>query len=574
LTVAVLSLQSEGCVDPARVGGKAARLAAALQRGLPVLAGIVVPVEVSADLLISAARQIEGRGVHAARLAVMESVVPDLTALSAHVRVLGDDLVVRSSSPLEAAPAYAGAFTSYLAVRGSELATAVRGVWASALTDESLASSRGPTATARDGPRMAVLVQPHVHPSFSGTALVSHDHVVTVVVVKGSPAPLLAGWARGETAEVDTAGGVSGRVAIALAGERMIRDVAGLACRVRQVIGDDLIEWAATDSGLVLLQAKRAAPPRPPLPSSTSDVTVPVPPAAAGVARLVHGFAGTLGDELILPVLLAGIRPESAMPPAPLVAEATRALAGDAWRQAQVLSITLRARSWADLDGEGTGASSALSQLRGGALGEAVDRLASLPAAVAEESDRLLGLLGLVATWLQQTGMLAEVDDIWTVPRAEIADLIAGRAAKTPSKRREARRRALLRWEPLVYTAVQGTGTALDGEPASSGVGAGSAVIVRGLPSQPSPIPRMVLVAPNPIPQLAPLLWGASALVTTGGSTAAHLVEVARSLGVAAVLGCSQEDLFSLVGGAGDPGTLVAVDGDSGRVVVDVHRGK
>jgi phosphoenolpyruvate synthase/pyruvate phosphate dikinase len=573
LTVAVLSLQSEGCVDPARVGGKAARLAAALQRGLPVLAGIVVPVEVSADLLILAARQIEGRGVHAARLAVMESAVPDLTALSAHIRVLGDDLVVRSSSPLEAAPAYAGAFTSYLAVSPSEVAIAVRGVWASALTDESLISSRGPTATARDGPRMAVLVQPHVHPSFSGTARVSHDHVVTVVAVKGSPAPLLAGWARGETAEVDTAGGVSGRVAIALVGETMIRDVAGLACRVRQVIGDDLIEWAATDSGLVLLQAKRAASPRP-LPSSTSDVKVPVPPAAAGVARLVHGFAGTLGDELILPVLLAGIRPESAMPPAPLVAEATRALAGAAWMEAQVLSITLRARSWADLDRDGTGASSALSQLRGGALGEAVDRLASLPAAVAEESDRLLGLFGVVATWLQQTGMLAEVDDIWTVPRAEIADLIAGRAAKTPSERREARRRALLRWEPLVYTTVQGTGTALDGEPASSGVGAGSAVIVRGLPGQPSPIPRMVLVAPNPIPQLAPLLWGASALVTTGGSTAAHLVEVARSLGVAAVLGCNQEDLFSLVGGAGDPGTLVAVDGDSGRVVVDVHRGK
>jgi len=69
---------------------------------------------------------------------------------------------------------------------------------------------------------------------------------------------------------------------------------------------------------------------------------------------------------------------------------------------------------------------------------------------------------------------------------------------------------------------------------------------------------------------------GAREIDTSGlrVSTAAHLVEVARSLGVAAVLGCSQEDLFSLVGGAGDPGTLVAVDGDSGRVVVDVHRGK
>jgi PEP-utilising enzyme, mobile domain len=573
LTVEVLSLHSEGCGDPARVGDKAARLAAALQCGLPVLAGVVVPVGVSADLLESAAREFAGSGVHAARLAVMESAVPDLTALSAHIRMLGDDLVVRSSSPLEAAPEYAGAFMSYLGVTASEVAIAVRGVWASALTDETLTGSRELTTTDGYGPRMAVLVQPQVHPSFSGTARVGDDHPVTVIAVEGSPAPLLAGWARGETAEVDAAGEVSGRAAVALAGEQTIREVAELACRVRQIIGDDLIEWAATDQGLVLLQAKRAASPRP-LPASTRELQVPVPAAAAGVARLVHGFAGTLGDELILPVLLAGVGAESAVPRALRVAGATRATAGSAWVEAQLLSIRLRARSWADLDGDGKGASSALSQLRGGALDEAVDHLASLPAAGAVESNRLLELLGVVAAWLQQSGLLASADDMWTVPPAEIPDLIAGRAAKTRSERREARRRALLRWEPLVYTVVHGTGTAVDGEPASSGVGAGPAVIVRGLPSEPSPIPRMVLVAPNPIPQLAPLLWGASALVTTGGSTAAHLVEVARSLRVPAVLGCNQEALFSLVGGAGSVRTLVAVDGDSGRVAVDVCRGR
>jgi phosphoenolpyruvate-protein kinase (PTS system EI component) len=81
----------------------------------------------------------------------------------------------------------------------------------------------------------------------------------------------------------------------------------------------------------------------------------------------------------------------------------------------------------------------------------------------------------------------------------------------------------------------------------------------------------MVLVAPNPIPQLAPLLWGASALVTTGGSTAAHLVEVARSLGVPAVLGCDHERLFSALGDERCPRRLIAVDGDSGRVAIDAH---
>jgi phosphohistidine swiveling domain-containing protein len=573
LTVEVLWLQSEGCLDPARAGHKAARLAAALHHGLPVLAGIVVPVGVSADLLESAAREVAGCGVHAGRLAVMESAVPDLTALRAHIKELGDDLVVRSSSPLEAAPEYAGAFASYVGVTTSEIATAVRGVWASALTERTLTGGGRLNTADGEGPRMAVLVQAQVHPSFSGTARVSGDHVVTVIAVKGPPAPLLCGWARGDTAKVDAAGGVSGRAAVELAGVHVIREVAELACRVLNSIGDDLIEWAATDRGLVLLQASRAASPRPPR-AAIRELQVPVPPAAAGVARLVHGFAGPLGDKLILPVLLAGVGPESAMPSARRLAGSTCALAGSAWEEAQELSASVRARSWAELDEGGAGASSTLSQLRGGSLRLAVDRLVSLPAAGAAESDRLLWLLGLLAGWLQQSGMLGSADDLWTVPPAEIPDLIAGGAARTPTERREARRLALLRWEPFVYTAVHGTGIALEGEPASPGVGAGLAMLVRGLPSAASPITRMVLVAPNPIPQLAPLLWGASALVTTGGSAAAHLVEVARSLGVPAVLGCSQEHLFSLLGGAGGAGTLVAVDGDSGRVVVDVHRGK
>jgi phosphohistidine swiveling domain-containing protein len=287
---------------------------------------------------------------------------------------------------------------------------------------------------------------------------------------------------------------------------------------------------------------------------------------------LVHGFAGPLGDQLVLPVLLAGIGPEFALPSAPDVAVSTCALAGSAWEEAQELSAGVRARSWAELDDGGTGASSTLSELRGGSIPAAVDRLVSLPAASVAECDRLLWLLGLLAGWLQQTGMLGRADDLWTVPPAEIPDLIAGKAARTHMERREARRLALLRWEPFVYTAVHGTGMTVHGEPASPGVGAGLATLVRGLPSATSSLARMVLVAPNPIPQLAPLLWGASALVTTGGSSAAHLVEVARSLGVPAVLGCSQEHLFTLLDE--DSRTLVAVDGDSGRVVVDVHRGK
>jgi len=74
--------------------------------------------------------------------------------------------------------------------------------------------------------------------------------------------------------------------------------------------------------------------------------------------------------------------------------------------------------------------------------------------------------------------------------------------------------------------------------------------------------PRSVLVAGRPLPRYAPLLMGASGLVTKGGSEAAHLVEVARALGVPTVVGCDLEGVRT--GG----GMLVAVDGHSGAVHV------
>ena len=73
--------------------------------------------------------------------------------------------------------------------------------------------------------------------------------------------------------------------------------------------------------------------------------------------------------------------------------------------------------------------------------------------------------------------------------------------------------------------------------------------------------PRVVLFAPLPLPHLAPLLWHSAALVHTGGSSAAHLFEVARSLGVPAVIGIDP----AMFGGVG---SLVAVDGDAGVVSI------
>ena len=75
--------------------------------------------------------------------------------------------------------------------------------------------------------------------------------------------------------------------------------------------------------------------------------------------------------------------------------------------------------------------------------------------------------------------------------------------------------------------------------------------------------PRAVIVAAYPLPQYAPLLMGAAALVCRNGSEAAHLITVARSLGVPAVIGA---DLTAAAQAAA--GRYAAVDGYAGTVSV------
>jgi phosphohistidine swiveling domain-containing protein len=521
---------------------------------------MVIPVGADGGLLVAVAGTVEARGVHAARLAVMDSTAPSLTGFDVEMQALGNDLVVRSSSPLEDAPEYAGAFTSYVGVAPVELATAVRGVWASALVDPELAAN-GVGASA---PKMAVLVQPRVDPSFSGTAQVSGDKV-TVVAVAGSPGPLLTGWSRGDVAVVDHAGVARGP-AVAILGGVLLAEVAALSRRVHDEVGDDLIEWAATAREVVLLQARRAA--RRPATAAAGASPGVVPGAAAGVARLVHAFAGPLGEELVLPVGLPGVRAGSVAPLLPAPAMVTRATAGTAWVAARALSRALRARAWGADDHDGGGAAAVLARLRGGDIAAAVDRLATAPATSSGDMGALLLHLGTVAAWLRQTAVVSSADGLWAMTADDVDRLLAApEPVRDPPSWGDARRRALLRWEPLIYTATAATAVGLQGDPVSGGSGAGMSVLVRGLPAEAEHRPRMVVIAPHPIPQLAPLLWGAAALVTAGGSSAAHLVEVARSRGVPAVVGCDHNLLFALLGDGA--ARLVAVDGDSGRVAVD-----
>jgi len=109
-----------------------------------------------------------------------------------------------------------------------------------------------------------------------------------------------------------------------------------------------------------------------------------------------------------------------------------------------------------------------------------------------------------------------------------------------------------------VFAVAEERGRTMRGWAASTGIGAGRAFRLDGR-SWSSPPPRTVLVVPAPAPQLASLIWGAAGLVATTGSEGAHLFEVARSLGVPAILGVD-----ACVG----PEDIVAVNGDAGTVSV------
>jgi phosphoenolpyruvate-protein kinase (PTS system EI component) len=79
------------------------------------------------------------------------------------------------------------------------------------------------------------------------------------------------------------------------------------------------------------------------------------------------------------------------------------------------------------------------------------------------------------------------------------------------------------------------------------------------------PPARRVLVARDAVPQLAPMLWEAAGLVAEHGSEGAHLFEVARSLGVPAVLGVALNASDRIVAVDGDLGTVSALTTASRR---------
>ncbi|HEX6843908.1 MAG TPA: PEP/pyruvate-binding domain-containing protein [Actinomycetota bacterium] len=538
----LLSLDDPRALAPGVVGAKAAGLARAMAAGLPVLPGWVVPASAGASAIAEGASVLARGGSAAAACLAINGLDLDPKLLDAArdaLAVAGGRGIVRSSSDVEADPRWSGAFATYLDVGAEDMATGIRGCWASVFTRDVLerADEEGIEPASIE---MSVLLQPWVSFEAGGTASVAAEGDVVVTSAAGPPADLVSGRIEGVTTRIDPGGSL---------GDPLLEAVVRLVRHVVATTGDDAIEWGARAGEVVVLQARRAAPPALRVVASPTSITFP--PRAIRVADLATAYPGPLGETLVLPWAVAL---EGSLHPAP------SALSGDPARdleEARETAATLIAEAWG-LPGDEAlaAAAAAFRELRGT---DPVAALAGLPVAPVdpERAASVLGTIEAIGRSLAADRRLPRAASVWRVGVDELSRALSRGT-------RPVLRHGPDRWEPFVAEVVGASGARHAGEVASGGVGAGRLHLLTG-PTEERPDPRAVLWVPAPAPAVAPLLWGCAGLVTAGGSIGAHLFEVARSLGVPAVVGV---DLPA--SGARD-GELVAVDGDAGIVSVLAH---
>ena len=491
-------LDHEAALDPSRVGAKAAWLAMGRRAGLPVLPGFVVDTADSLAHMRLGAEMLASRGSGGARLAMTAEPVDFADELVERGARLGNALVARSSTIIESFGEWSGAFTSYLDLSPADLPRAVAGCWASAFSVAALDRQEAAGVEPGSFP-MAVLVQPALDPVAGGTAVVEPRGKVVISGVKGSPAALLQGWSNGFQARSE-GGEWEGEELLAMLGSEALDEIAAVMRQASDLLGANRAEWAL-DGQIWILQLARD-PLKTPLPLPRPEWT---DPDLVPLARTVVEAGGRLGDELILPWALGGLpgpgRPIESVPV-------------DAMASALELRDELMAEVW------------------------------GLPAqaALAEARSCMRMLLGTdPRSALNVISSLGSPDP---TTAASLLALVEAMERDDPSPRR-----GVGRWEPFVAAVVLSAGTIQEGTPASAGFGAG--IVHRG---QTAFLPRSVISAPEPVPNLAPLLWDAAAIVTETGSPAAHLFESARALRVPAVCGV-----------AIPPGEqIVAVDGHNG----------
>jgi phosphohistidine swiveling domain-containing protein len=149
----------------------------------------------------------------------------------------------------------------------------------------------------------------------------------------------------------------------------------------------------------------------------------------------------------------------------------------------------------------------------------------------------------------------------WTLTSDRLEHVLEGTDATSLGVRSGADR-----WEPFVYGVVAAQGSVVTGMPVTDGIGAGRIVIVDD-PAAAGNVDRAIIVARRPIPALASLLWRAAGLVTVAGSPAAHLFEVAMSVGVPTIINVDFTELFARgVDGMTEQPLVGAINGPAGRL--------
>jgi hypothetical protein len=550
-----VDLDDERSLDPAVAGAKGAWLARGRQAGLPVLPGVVVPAEASLGHMACGVQALSRRGSGGARLEVAALALDPRLAEAVRARslALGDRLVVRSSSILEASGAWSGAFTSYVDILPAEIEVAVRGCWAAAFSVAAIRRHEAAGIEPGSAP-MAIVIQPSLGPDFGGTARTSGEDVI-VVSVAGSPAPLVQGWEPGVHARVTPAGDVTGDEARALLGDDLARRVAETLLLARDRIGATACEWAAVGDVVTLLQLGR------PIETEVEAVVIPEElrtDLAARMARLVRRAPGPMGEWLVLPWAVADLE---SLPEWGFSVQAPIADAGPALDDAERLARGLAATAWGgDEEGALERAAEALRALRSTRPGDALEAMANLRRPDPEDARRVMALLATVGDGLVAAGAIASPELAWHVPPAEARRILAGGTA--PSRLRI----GFDRWEPFEAAVVLGTGTTALGEPAAPGIAVGRLWVVTDPASAAGFRPRDVVVATHPVPMLAPLLWDAAAIVTTGGGPAAHLFESARALGIPAVSGIHLDGALGESWRTAAGRFALAIDGSTGTV--------
>jgi phosphohistidine swiveling domain-containing protein len=533
-----VSLDDRDALDVARVGAKAARLAEARQRHFGVLPGLIVTVEASGPGIRAGQAALRERGIAAARAAVSAAGLdPGLLEDLAGAADLGPRLVVRSSTELDGDGAWSGAFASFEDIAPDEVATAVRGCWASLFAPDALARFEQ-EVRAPGSAGMAVLVQPQLTPAAGGWTRVTEDSV-EVVATLGSPSPLLAGWVRGARYLVASDGDIRGGTPPGPLDLVNLRALADTARRARDELAADRMEWALAGGEIFILQLDRA-PARitgRPLAPRTAD-TFSGPPYRR-LARVLVGRSGQLADRFIVPWGLAApdsyAVTQSTGSPSSLFQDAKRL----ATHLGESVAFAVRLTPQELLDRLDV------------ADPELADRFRDVRVDP-ESMSLLLGAMEGVGNALAARGLLDSAEELWWqsvewVERALTSDSPGPRSRWLGD-----------RWARLLFGVISQCGLAESGTPASDGRAAGRATFL----SEPADVARFrnrdVLVVERPLPAFAPLLWKAAALVSRTGGPAAHLCEVARSLAVPAVVSADIEL-------PGDE-TVAAVDGLSGEI--------